>query len=84
MIQLDQFLVCVQENAARVREYESGHDGSNGKCDCIGLIIGALELAGFHWPGVHGSNWAARNAMGSFGPINSAGFRGNCGAKDFS
>lgn len=63
MIPLNKFLSCVRENAARVREYESGGDGSGGKCDCIGLIIGALGLAGFRWPGTHGSNWAARNAM---------------------
>lgn len=63
MIQLDKFLACVQENADRVHAYESGHDGGDGKCDCIGLIIGALKLAGFKWPGVHGSNWAAKNAM---------------------
>ena len=73
MISLDKFLSCVQQNAARVREYESGGDGSGGKCDCICLIIGALGLAGFRWPGVHGSNWAARNAMSSFGHIANAG-----------
>ena len=73
MITLDKFLSCVRENAARVREYESGGDGSNGKCDCIGLIIGSLALAGFRWPGVHGSNWAARNAMSTFGNILDAG-----------
>ena len=69
MIPLDKFMVCVRENAARVREYESGGDGNGGKCDCIGLIIGALGLAGFRWPGVHGSNWAARNAMSCLGFI---------------
>ena len=63
MIPLESFLACIQENAARAHAYESGHDGSDGKCDCIGLIIGALALAGFRWPGTHGSNWAARNAM---------------------
>lgn len=63
MISLSNFLQCVQENVNRVTNYELGGDGSNGKCDCIGLIIGALALAGFRWPGVHGSNWAARNAM---------------------
>ena len=69
MIPLDTFLRCIRENAARVHEYEQGHDGSDGKCDCIGLIIGALALAGFKWPGIHGSNWAARNAMSTFGYI---------------
>ena len=69
MVSIDRFLACVRENAARIREYEQGHDGSGGKCDCIGLIIGAVKLAGGTWPGTHGSNWAARNAMSSFGHI---------------
>lgn len=73
MISLDRFLSCVQQNAARVSEYESGGNGSGGKCDCIGLIIGALGLAGFLWPGTHGSNWAARNAMSTFERIADAG-----------
>lgn len=63
MIYLSSFLQGVQWNANRIHAYELGHDGSDGKSDCIGLIIGALGLAGFRWPGVHGSNWAARNAM---------------------
>lgn len=73
MISLDRFLSCVRENVSRIHGYESGHDGSDGKSDCIGLIIGALALAGFKWPGVHGSNWAARNAMETFGYIAGAG-----------
>jgi hypothetical protein len=63
LITLQAFLTGVQENIARITHYELGDDGSGGGCDCIGLIIGALELCGFDWPGVHGSNWAARNAM---------------------
>ena len=73
MISLEKFLSCVQENVSRIHGYELGHDGSDGTCDCIGLIIGALALAGFKWPGTHGSNWAARNAMSSFGQIANAG-----------
>ena len=38
-------------------------DGSDGYCDCIGLIIGALRRAGFKWPGIHGSNYAARKEI---------------------
>ena len=72
MIPLETFLRCVKENAARIHGYELGHDGSDGESDCIGLIIGALGLAGFRWPGVHGSNWAARNAMADLGYIPSA------------
>lgn len=63
MIPLHIFLDCIQENIRRIHKYELGHDGSDGSCDCIGMIIGALRLAGLKWTGTHGSNWAARNAM---------------------
>ena len=72
MITASEFLAAVQENADRIREYELGHDGSDGKSDCIGLIIGALALLGFAWPGVHGTNWAARNATDGLVQISSA------------
>ena len=55
-----EFVYWVEKNAARVTEYASGGDGSNGKCDCIGLIIGAWRLSGNKWPWVHGSNYTAR------------------------
>ncbi len=35
MITLKQFLACVQENADRIHAYELGHDGSDGKSDCV-------------------------------------------------
>ena len=71
MIPLETFLRCIRENAERVKEYEKGHDGSDGKCDCIGLIMRAVELAGARWPGDHGSNWAERSAMNGAGVIGS-------------
>ena len=40
--------------------YKQPGDGSNGVCDCIGLIIGALQRMGIKWNGIHGSNYAAR------------------------
>ena len=55
------FVELVQKNAARVRQYQLGHDGSDGKCDCIGLIIGAVRLGGLKWPWTHGSNYTARH-----------------------
>lgn len=55
-----EFVGWVDKNASRVREYSNGGDGSNGKCDCIGLIIGAWRLSGNKWPWVHGSNYCAR------------------------
>ncbi len=72
-ITVARFLSAVEQNAQRVREYSLGCDGSGGKCDCIGLIIGALELAGLEWTGTHGSNWAARNAVTDLHRISNAG-----------
>lgn len=63
MIPLDRFLAAIAENAARVHEYQLGCDGSNGKCDCIGLIIGAVRLCGEKWPWTHGSNYTARKLL---------------------
>lgn len=67
MISLNTYLSCIQQNVNRVKSYVWGKDGSDGTCDCIGLIIGALKLAGGTWPGVHGSNWAWRNAIDNGG-----------------
>lgn len=72
-ITVAQFLSAVEQNAQRVKEYSLGCDGSGGECDCIGLIIGALRLAGLQWTGTHGSNWAARNAVTDLHRIDSAG-----------
>lgn len=44
-------------------KYKLGRSGDDGYCDCIGLVIGALERGGVTWPGIHGTNWALRNAM---------------------
>jgi len=46
-------------------------DGSDGYCDCIGLIIGAIRRLGLKWPGIHGSNYAARNEITNLKPIKS-------------
>ena len=64
MISKDKFLEKVQEIADSKPSYKLGHDGSDGTCDCIGLIIGAIRRAGGKWPGTHGSNYAARFAVG--------------------
>ena len=63
------FLSALTRNAARIRAYRLGGDGSDGGCDCIGLIIGAVRLAGENWPGIHGSNWAARCRTEGLAPI---------------
>ena len=69
MISLQAFLDCIARNVARIRQYQLGGDGSGGNCDCIGLIIGAVRLAGGKWTGTHGSNYAARNEMRTLGRI---------------
>ena len=46
-------------------------DGSDGYCDCIGLIIGAIRRMGLKWTGIHGSNWAARKEIVNLQPIKS-------------
>ena len=72
MISLSDFMTGVQKNVNRIKSYQLGGDGTNGVCDCIGLPIGALRLAGGKWPGTHGSNWAWRNAIADAKRINSA------------
>ena len=62
MISLNEFLAAVEEIAAENPRYRKGGSGFDGSCDCIGLIIGALQRCGGKWSGIHGSNWAARNA----------------------
>ena len=46
-------------------------DGSDGYCDCIGLVIGAVRRMGLKWTGIHGSNWAARKEFVELKKINS-------------
>ena len=45
-------------------------DGSDGYCDCIGLIIGAVRRLGLKWTGIHGCNWAARKEFIQLKKIN--------------
>lgn len=57
------FLANVAAIAAERPEYNLGSDGSNGKCDCIGLVIGAIRRSGGAWDGTHGTNYTARYAV---------------------
>ena len=70
MITVERFLSAIKENASRIKEYEKGKDGRDGTCDCVGLIIGALRLAGIDYTGVHGSNYFARYCTIDLEPIN--------------
>lgn len=50
--------------------YRQPGDGSDGTCDCIGLIIGAIRRMGLKWSGIHGSNFAARRQTVGLKAIN--------------
>ena len=67
------FVAGVQEIAASAPAYRLGGDGSDGTCDCIGLVIGAIRRAGGSWEGIHGSNYAARYEMRELLPVVDAG-----------
>lgn len=74
-VSLSKFLSKVEEIYQEKPAYATGGDGSNGKCDCIGLPRGALERAGA--TGVHnfrGTNNAARHgALENLRKISSIG-----------
>lgn len=72
MVHMEAWLNKVDEIAAEGPSYKLGHDGSDGTCDCIGLIIGAIRRAGGTWNGTHGSNYAARNEVEYLLPVSSA------------
>ena len=69
---LSAFLAAVDAIAAERPTYRLGGKAEDGTCDCIGLVIGALTRCGVKWPGIHGSNWAARNAMAWLLPVSDA------------
>lgn len=51
MVTTESFLRGVDAIAGGKPTYRLGHDGSDGTCDCIGLIIGAIRRAGGTWDG---------------------------------
>lgn len=65
-ITLTAFLEQLETICATKPDYRIGGSGTDGTCDCIGLIIGAVRRAGGSWNGYHGSNYAARKQMADF------------------
>lgn len=61
-----EFVEGVRRIAASNPTYRTGGDGSDGTCDCIGLIMGALGGT-FD---MHSTNWFARYQMFGLEPIN--------------
>lgn len=66
------FLEKIEDIKRTNPEYRQPGDGSDGTCDCIGLIIGALRRMGQRWDGIHGSNYAVRKASNNFRRITNA------------
>lgn len=74
MIQAKAFIAAAEQIAAEEPAYKSGHDGHDGLCDCIGLVIGAIRRCGGQWRGLHGSNYAARYELtDKVAPISGSG-----------
>lgn len=69
---INEFLAKVDEIKALNPKYKLGHDGDDGYCDCVGLIIGAVRRCGEKWTGIHGSNWAVRNYTANLHEVTSA------------
>lgn len=62
----EQYVTGVNSIAIEEPEYELGADGSNGKCDCIGMGRGGLIRAGIPESdirGMNGTNYAARHTI---------------------
>ena len=70
---LEAFIAQVEAIAQASPVCRLGGDGSDGTCDCIGLVIGAIRRAGGSWTGTHGSNYAARYEMRELLPVTDAG-----------
>lgn len=63
MISMKTFAENAVSLAGTITEYVWGATGENGKCDCVGLVIGALRMGGVKWTGTNGTNYTARNEM---------------------
>jgi hypothetical protein len=63
MISAEAFLEAALAIEAGKPTYREGGNGTDGTCDCIGLLIGAIRRAGGKYTGVRGSNWAARHEL---------------------
>ena len=60
-----EFVKRVQDIAAKNLTYRTGGDGSDGTCDCIGLIMGAIGKK----YDMHSTNYFARYEMAELAPI---------------
>ena len=63
-IKADKYIEGVESIYVEQPSYETGHDGSDGKCDCIGMCRGALLRGGAtDVTNMRGTNQAARKTI---------------------
>ena len=76
-VTVEKFIAGVGSIYEEMPSYEEGHDGSDGKCDCIGMVRGALLRAGAtDVKNLRGTNQAARKAINDLRKLTSvAGLR---------
>ena len=73
MISRERFCEGIESIYAEKPAYELGHDGSDGKCDCIGMPRGALEREGVkNVTNMRGTNQAARKTIKNLQELESA------------
>lgn len=72
MVSKESFIDGVTAVAGSVISYRTGGTGTDGTCDCIGLVIGGLRKAGYAWQGLYGTNWAVRNAVDDLRAVDDA------------
>lgn len=64
MVRIKQYTDKVEAIYLEQPKYETGHDGSDGFCDCIGMCRGALKRAGVtNITNFRGTNQAARKTI---------------------
>ena len=59
----DRFIEGVKSIYVEQPAYQLGHDGSDGTCDCIGMVRGGLKREGISAEGLSGTNYAARHTI---------------------
>ena len=63
-IKVDKYIEGVESIYVEQPDYQEGHDGSDGLCDCIGICRGGLERGGAKGvTHMRGTNDAARNVI---------------------
>lgn len=73
MINVQDFVREVQRIADTRPTYRTGGSGTDGTCDCIGLIMGAMYALGHERYDLHSTNYFARYQMATLDRLTSAG-----------